>query len=476
MKSMVKSLSFRLAVTYAALFCGSLAVLFIAYFWLAVSRPLGAVRTQVNAELAEFEAVYAKDGIDALAERLDTRAKASSALDRAFHALIAADGAVITTNLPSWPSTVQRGFYSIEADVYLEGGEIDFSSLSRERLFPDGTRLIVGRDVDEVEDREEVVLATFPILIVLVLLLAVAGGYLMTRAIGHRIDSISAAARKVMAGRLGERVPLHGGGDDFDRLSHTLNLMLERNEALFDSVRRVSDNIAHELRTPLSRVRATLDEAQLDRGGALATAREELARLQAIIDATLRIARIEGGRHDSGFATVDLAEIVSDAVELYEPAAALRHLKISVEGPATLSLSADRDLLFQAISNLLDNAVKYSVGSSEIRMALFEDEDRARLEIANEGLPLEAAEAEQVTERFFRGAAASDLPGHGLGLTLVAAIVQRHDGAFQIHATGPNTRVGISLRRQHSADAANLPPTDLKNSKTGNFDAICSLS
>lgn len=458
MKSLFRSLSFRLAVTYAALFCGSLAVLFAAFFWLAVSRPLGVVRKQVSAELAEMETVYAEEGMRELAKRLEARAKPTSGVDRAFHALIAADGSVLTTNLPSWPSHVQSGFYSIEADVYHEGGEIDFSALSRERQFPDGTRLIVGRDAEVVEDRQEVLLATFPVLIALVLLLAVSGGYLMSRAIGHRIEVISAAARRVMGGRLAARVPVHGSGDDFDRLSHTLNLMLEQNEALFESVRRVSDNIAHELRTPLSRVLAVLDDATADEAAdetsVMGEAREELARLQAIINATLRIARIEGGRHDSGFATVDLAAIVRDAVELYEPAAALRDLKISVEGPATLSLSADRDLLFQAISNLLDNAVKYSLSGSMIGILLIEEEDRARLEIANEGLPLLAAEAEQVTERFFRGAAASDLPGHGLGLTLVAAIVQRHEGEFKVHANGRHTKVAIVLRRRRPADAS----------------------
>lgn len=448
MQSLFQSLSFRLAVTYAALFCGSLAVLFVAYFWLAVSRPMGAIRTQVNDELAEMEEIHAENGMGALARHLDTRARTSSALDRAFHALIAPDGTVVATNLPSWPSNVQPGFYAIEADVYLEGGEIDFSALSREHLFPDGSRLIVGRDAEDVEDRKEVAIAIVPVLIVLVLLLAVAGGYLMSRAIGYRIEGISVAARKVMTGGLGERVPVHGGGDDFDRLSHTLNMMLERNEAMFESVRRVSDNIAHELRTPLSRVRACLDEAPADEGGGLEAAREELARLQTIFDAVLRISRVEGGRRDTGYPMVDLVAIVRDAVELYEPAAALRNLRIDVEGPVVLSLPADRDLLFQAVSNLLDNAVKYSRSDSVIRITLNVEDDRARLVIANEGLPLQGTEVEQLTERFFRGAAASRLPGHGLGLTLVAAIVQRHEGALHIDANGRLTTIALALRRQ----------------------------
>ncbi|WP_230292643.1 HAMP domain-containing sensor histidine kinase [Croceicoccus sp. Ery5] len=454
MDRLFKSLSFRLALIYGALFCGSLALLFAAYFWLAVARPMGAIRAQVNEELATLEALYAQQGTTALAERLDARAEASTPFDRAFHTLIAADGRVVTTNLPSWPSTARRGFYSIEADVYVEGGEIDFSALSRDHVFPDGTRLIVGRDAEDVEDREDLALALFPGMIVLVLLLAIAGGYLMSRAIGHRIEAISGAARKVMAGRLGERVPVHGSGDDFDRLSDTLNLMLERNEALFDSVRRVSDNIAHELRTPLSRVQASLDRAatqgESDGTDLLATARAELARLQAIFDALLRIARIEGGRHDAGFAPVDLAAIVRDAVELYEPAAAQHRIAIALDAPPTLPVAADRDLLFQAIGNLLDNAVKYGRGGSTIRIALTGDADAARFVIANEGVPLQKGEAERLTERFFRGSAAGDLPGHGLGLTLVAAIVHRHQGTLRIAGDHARTAIELTLPAQRS--------------------------
>ncbi len=453
MERIVRSLSFRLAVTYAGLFCVSLVLLFAAYFWLAVERPLAVIRTQVNGEEAALSQLYRTQGLDALAGQLRQRARGSPTDDRAFHALITADGKVVTANLPSWPSTPRSGFYQIEADIYLEGGEIDFSSLSRDRVFADGTRLILGRNAERFEERERAALAAFPMLIVLVVLLAVAGGYLMSRAIGARIDAISRTARKVMTGRLGERVPAHGSGDDFDRLSDTLNLMLERNEALFQSVRRVSDSLAHELRTPLSRVQAHLEQAaEAPDGGTLRadvleSARGEMARLQAIFDALLRIGRIEEERHDIGFAKIDVAAIVRDAAELYEPAAAQREIALSVSGPARSMLEGDRDLLFQAVGNLLDNAVKYAAPGSEISVAVTEAEGGVRVAVGNDGPPLRPGEAERLSERFFRGSEASELPGHGLGLTLVAAIVRRHEGEMDIASNGRWTSVTIALPR-----------------------------
>jgi signal transduction histidine kinase len=453
MERIVKSLSFRLALTYAGLFCASLVLLFAAYYWLAVARPLAAIRTQVDGELAALAQVHEAGGRDALAQRLEQRARRSRTAERAFHALIAPDGRVVTSNLTSWPSTSRGGFYAIEADVSLEGGEIDFSALSRERIFADGTRLIVGRNAERFEEREQSARAAFPVLIVLVLLLAVAGGYLMSRAIGLRIEAISGTARKVMTGRLGERVPVHGSGDDFDRLSETLNLMLERNEALFQSVRRVSDNLAHELRTPLSRVQAQLEQAVQAHAGertrmqVLDAALREMARLQAIFDALLRIGRIEEHRHDIGFAGIDLAAIMRDAVELYEPAAAQRGIALSAEGPSRAILEGDRDLLFQAIGNLLDNAVKYARADGAIRVSLADLGDSVRIAVGNDGPPLRQGEADRLSERFFRGSGAIGLPGHGLGLTLVAAIVRRHEGELDIVSSGDWTSVAITLPR-----------------------------
>ena len=457
MDRIVKSLSFRLALTYAALFCASLVLLFAAYYWLAVARPMAAIRTQVERELASLAQLYEAGGRDALAAGLEQRARHSPTADRAFHALIAPNGRVVTSNLPSWPSRARKGFYAIEADIYLEGGEIDFSALSRERSFADGTRLIVGRNAERFEEREQAAQAAFPALIVLVLMLAVAGGYLMSRAIGLRIEAISGTARKVMTGRLGERVPVHGSGDDFDRLSETLNLMLERNEALFQSVRRVSDNLAHELRTPLSRVQAHLEQAvQAQAGepvevGKLDAALSEMARLQAIFDALLRIGRIEEERHDIGFAEVDLAAIMRDAVELYEPAAAQRGIAVSVEGPRRSVLEGDRDLLFQAVGNLLDNAVKYARTNGDIRATLTDAGDSVRIAVGNDGPVLRPREAERLSERFFRGSDANGLPGHGLGLTLVAAIVRRHEGELAIVSSGDWTSVAITLPRPGGA-------------------------
>lgn len=440
------SLTLRLGLIYVGLFLASTVALFGAAYWIGVYQPLLDAAAGVRGEAAELEAIDRGGGRDALVRALLVREKTGP--KRPFHALIAPDGKTVTANLPSWPETPVAGWATLEADVYQAGQEQDYEALVVERRLSDGARLIVGRDVESIDDRDELYAIGSVWLILFAALLALGGSVAMSRAVGRRIDAVTRTARRVMAGNLTERIPLRGTGDDFDELSATLNLMLGRIEEAVESVRRVSDNVAHELRTPLARLHADLDElrgaeSEDERQRLTGQALAEAGRLQAIFDALLRIARIESGRHLSGMRRIDLTTLLADAVELHTPDAEAHGQRIESRIAPGLALDADPNLLFQAISNLLDNAVKYGGEGAVIAVTARGTESGTEIEIVDNGPGIADAWRDRVTERFFRGPDTAGLPGTGLGLALVSAIVGLHKWRLDIEDARPGTRVRI---------------------------------
>ena len=438
---LLRSLSFRLALLYVGLFGLSVLLLGALYYAIAIRGPLEAVHSDLRSESDRFDALYRERGAAAVAQLLERRAGDLSSR-AAYHALLDRAGNPLTTNLPSWPHAFAGDWIRIEADVAREGDEDEYEALVRDRRLPDGGRLLVGRDIEDLDELEDGLKGTLVWLLPALLLLSVAGAALMSRAIGRRIDHLTAAARGVIAGDLSERVSLRGTGDDFDRLGETLNLMLEQIEQALEAVRRVSDSVAHELRTPLTRLRASL--AELERSGesrAVAEAVLEAERLQAIFNAILRISRIEASRPSEFAVPVDLSQLLHDAAELYQPEAEERGQEISLDVPPGLWLEGDRDLIFQAVANLLDNAVKFTPESGRISVTASTEDGRVRVVIEDNGPGIPPELREKVIERFFRAPNAGGVPGAGLGLSLVSAVAAYHRSSLRFEATDPGVRV-----------------------------------
>lgn len=441
-----RSLTLRLGLIYVALFLTSTAAMFGAAYWIGVYQPLLKEASRVRQEAGDLAAIDRAGGRAALLRALDARR--ATGPRRAFHALIAPDGGAISATLPSWPDQPVQDWTTLEADVYFAGQEQDYEPLVIERRLDDGARLIVGRDVEEIDDRDELFTIGSVWLILIAAALAIGGSMAMGRAVGRRIDAVTRTARRVMAGSLVERIPLRGTGDDFDELSETLNLMLGRIEEAMESVRRVSDNIAHELRTPLARLHADLDDLrmagdEIERQRLIEQALAEADRLQAIFDALLRIARIETGRHLAGVKRVDLTTLLADAIEFHIPEAEAENRRIESRVAPDLTMEADPNLLFQAISNLLDNAVKY--GSGTVTLEAARDRDGVHIAISDEGPGIPPEYREKVKERFFRLAGAAEGSGTGLGLALATAIIALHGGSLTIGEAAPGVRATIRL-------------------------------
>lgn len=429
---LASSLAIRLTGALIAVTFLATATVLAGIYYFGVRIPMDAVRTTVGQEAGQLQAIYEQRGEQALATALLERRNAASP-NRAFDALIERDGSPLTANLPSWPEVRRGDWVNIEADLYRDGDEDDHEALSRDMILRDGRRLIVGRDVEVLADRKELMGEAALWGSLSVLLFGMLGALLISWITGRRLEAVTGTAREVMGGNLSVRVPLKGTGDDFDQLGMSLNAMLDRNQELVASLGRVSDNIAHELRTPLARLRTALEGSSQE--GGLKTedveaARVEADRLQQIFDALLRIARLDTGRHRIIRNPVQLDELVHDAVEFYAPEAESRRQSIGA-AVVPCSVVGDRNLIFQAVANLIDNALKFAPEGGEVRADLEVEGRTAKLTVRDTGPGVDTEHRERLTERFFRAPGSEAVAGTGLGLTLVQAIIAAHQGTLE---------------------------------------------
>ncbi|WP_337187304.1 ATP-binding protein [Phenylobacterium sp.] len=449
LRNPLRHLTLRLTLIYIALFCGSIGVMLGVAYVAGVWRPLQVVEARIQDESDELVRIFETKGRDALILALDRRANAPS-LRMPYHVLIAPNGAVVAVNLASWPVNRGEEWLRYEFDTYASGSEEEHEAVVRDVLLSGGYRLLVGLDTEDLDEREDLIEEALFWGSGMSLALGLIGGLVMTWAVSKRLESINRTARAVIGGDLSGRIPLHGSGDDFDQLSATLNEMLGRIEELVSSISRVSDNIAHELRTPLTRLRAELEElaASTDDRAEVearsAAALDEAARLQSMFEALLRIARLQSGPRGD-LESVALSPLLKDAVELHQPAAEEKGQTVELDIAPDLTTPGDRDLIFQMVSNLLDNAVKFAPAGGTVTLAAGRTRDqRVEVTVSDDGPGVPAQDRERVFERFYRGGQSE--PGFGLGLSLVRAAA-RHQGAdVRLEDAGPGLRVVLTFR------------------------------
>jgi len=294
----------------------------------------------------------------------------------------------------------------------------------------------------------------------LLALVGLAAGVLLGRHILKRVDSMTAASRSIMAGNLAERLPRTGTDDELDRLAESLNAMLDRIELLMLGMKEVSDNIAHDLKTPLNRLRNRAEAALADHRGSpawragLEHAIEDADELMKTFNALLLIARLEAGAVEDTMAPVEIGSMVEDLAELYAPAAEEAGLELEWQGagPAPIHVRANRQLLGQAIANLIENAIKYAapingtaMANATVSVDLSRRDNTVEIAVADHGPGIAAEDRERAVRRFVRLEASRTKPGTGLGLSLVAAVARLHDGGLRLEDNRPGLRVVLSL-------------------------------
>lgn len=456
----LRSSTFRLALLYVLLLSVSVAILLGFIYWSTAGYMDRQTTATIQAEIRGLAEQYRRRGLGGLTALITERV-ARDPVGASVYLLVDGDLARVVGNLDRWPQETPNADGWIRFRLREWGPARAEEHEARAQVFAlrGGLRLLVGRDVRDLEATRALILDALTWGLAITAALALLGGWLMSAGLVRRLESINQTSREIMAGDLSRRISLSGSGDDFDQLAASLNAMLERIEQLMASVRQVSDNIAHDLRTPLTRLRNKLEllSAELPASGKAADLAEETIgdaeEMLATFNALLRIARIESGSRRAAFADVDLTPLVQDVVELYEPLAADREQKILYDSRGLGRIFGDRDLLFQALANLVDNAIKYTPpgGTIEIGLETLPGEG-ACVEVADNGPGIPAELREQVFRRFFRADHSRSTPGSGLGLSLVQAVIQLHRGAIELADNQPGLRVILRLGSGRSAE------------------------
>jgi signal transduction histidine kinase len=319
-----------------------------------------------------------------------------------------------------------------------------------------GLRLIVGRDVEGQRRLADEMRNAYFLALGFLSLTGLLAGLVMSRLALKRIETINVATRSIMNGDLSRRMTIVGTGDEFDVLSTNLNAMLDRIEALMSGLREVSDNIAHDLKTPLSRLRISAESALMDPRGAEAYREglehtiEKADELIKTFNALLLVARLEAGVLDENAETFDAGRLVRDFAELYEPVAEERGMKLALDVAEGTEITANRQLVGQAVANLIDNAIKYSAKAKDplIRITMGSDEEAVEIAVADRGPGIAPDDRERVLRRFVRLEKSRTEPGTGLGLSLVQAVARLHGGGVRLEDNAPGLRVVLRIPKR----------------------------
>jgi signal transduction histidine kinase len=445
-----RTTAFRLSLAYLAIFA-----LFAGFMLFYVAFNAGALlreqnATTIDAEIKGLAEQYATGGLRRVVGVIDNRVRQPGA---ALYLMTAPAGEKIAGNIDGVPPAVlaNPGEYEIPYEAV---GDIEAHrrlALVRSLVLPGGFRLLVGRDLSDITRLQNVIWRAFGWSMLLVIALGVLAGFIVTKRVLSRIDSITETTRAIMEGDLAGRLALTGSNDEFDRLAENLNTMLDRIGDLMEGIRQVSNNIAHDLRTPLTRLRNNAEEALRvgrsadDARNALIDVIGEADGLIKIFNALLMIARAEAGQLREGMSVIDAAEIVREIVELYDPVAEDRGLVIQPHIDAPLPLYGSRELIGQAVANLIDNALKYGASSSEISVRAIRNDTEIVIEIADRGEGIPESDRTRVTERFVRLETSRSQPGSGLGLSLVAAIARLHRGTLELADNHPGLMARLML-------------------------------
>jgi signal transduction histidine kinase len=463
---LLRTQAFRIVLAYVLLFALSVTALLFFTYWNTRRTLDGQTDQIIEAEITGLQEEYQHFGLPGLVETVRARS-----LHQGQSLYLLSDGLhhAVAGNLDAWPQISDSPGNMVEFDYERPvDGKME-ARRARGRVFnlAGDFVLLVAQDVHDRYLTERMFTTTLPWTVLLILLLGTAGGALMSRNMLRRLDTINRTSGEIIAGDLTRRVPLNGSGDEFDALAENLNRMLDRIERLMRGLREVTDSVAHDLRTPLNRLRNRLEEsvARLNSGGAQAGEIEraiaETDQLIGTFNALLLIAETDAGTTRAAMSALDLGGVAADVVELYEPLAEEKKLVLTLAPGSAVAIEGNRSLIAQALANLVDNAIKYTPAGGKVRIGTTLTEQGVDLSVADSGPGIPLADRPRVTERFVRLEASRNSPGTGLGLSLVAAVAHFHNAELVLEDNAP-TGLKAVLRFPRTAIRA-LPGALLKS-------------
>jgi signal transduction histidine kinase len=464
---LLRTQAFRIVLVYVLLFAFSVGALLIFTYW-NTRRTLDEQTSQIiEAEMTGLNEQY---------QRLGVRGLYDSVMNRSLHAgqalYILADSShrVLAGNLDSWPSAFTGAGTFVEFDYERRLNGVPETRRARGRLFPVETPggsfyLLVAEDVHDRDLLQRMFTTTLPWTVALILGFGLLGGALMSRNMLRRLDSINRTSGEIVAGDLSRRVPVSGAHDEFDVLAANLNRMLDRIERLMKGMREVTDSVAHDLRTPLNRLRQRLEQqqARLQSVGSdtfeIERAIGDADQLIGTFNALLLIAETDAGTARNALSPLDLASVTADVCELYEPLAEEKNIRLTLIRPVGLHagdmmIEGNRGLISQALANLIDNAIKYTPPGGHVTVRPAVSFQGVEISVADSGPGIAADERSRVVERFVRLEASRNSPGTGLGLALVQAVAHFHNAELILEDNAPGLRAILRFPRP----AARLSP------------------
>jgi signal transduction histidine kinase len=456
---LIRTTAFKLTLVYLGIFVLFAASL-LGYFALNTRRLItDQITATVNGEVNGLSEQYGQGGLRRLVTVVDLRSRRPGS---SLYLVTTPSGEGLAGNVgslepdvldrPGWLETNYRRLESPEG--------ANHRALVRVVQLAGGFHLLVGRDLDERERLFGIIVNAGQWSLALVIVLGLVGGFFVSRRVLSRIDAMTGTAQTIMAGDLSGRLPVAGTGDELDRLADNVNAMLERIEALMRGLKEVSDNIAHDLKTPLTRLRNRCEQALRGAAGeasyraALESTIAESDDLIRTFDALLMIARAESGQARDNMTEFDASEIARDVGELYEPVADEKGIALKVDASAVAPVRGNRELVSQALANLIDNAIKYAGPNgklngmpAEIVVRADNEGERIMLSVADHGPGIPDADRGRVVERFVRLEQSRSEPGSGLGLSLASAVARLHGGELKLEDNNPGLRTTIALPR-----------------------------
>jgi signal transduction histidine kinase len=442
---LVRTSSFRLALVYAALTGLSFLVLFAVIFWSSTRFMRQQIDDTVSNEVAEILSDPQARMPGGIQDIVRSLARHPAGF---FYLLQDRSGEVLAGNLPGTSAVLGVREWGGEATR-----RVTPYSAVRGRGVPvaDGY-LFVGWSTLQLHEMQEIVMGSFLWGLMAALALALGGGVAMSVRLLRKIEGVSETSRDIINGDLKRRVSVGRAGDEFDHLAASINAMLDRIETLMDGLRQVTTDIAHDLRTPLTRLRHRLELGQRPGVDAaalrelLGTTRNEIDGILEIFSALLRIAQIESGARRAKFMEVNVSELLRTVLEVYRPAAEEKKQQLDEAIENALMIDGDRELLTQMFANLLENAIRHSPPRARIELIARRLHDSVEVTVADNGPGIPEALRGRVLQRFFRIETGRTPPGSGLGLSLAAAVANLHDSKLQLSDNEPGLHVTVSLQ------------------------------
>ena len=459
----LRSSTLRLALICIGLFGAAVFALFSYVYWSTASYVLGRSDHAIAAEHVILQKAYDSAGRDGLINAIKQHI-AEERFEGGVYLLADPSFASIVGNLKAWPAALKgsKGWGNFGArDGKPDAADRPLLRATFETL-PDGYHLLVGKDIDDLDGFAQKIEIALALAILLTFILAGVASVSVTRRTVGRIEAINATSRAIIQNGLGRRIPLHGTRDEWDQLAENLNLMLDRIEALMGEVKQVTDNVAHDLRTPLTRMRARLEKASNRQGDGqwdpslIGDTMADLDGILRMFSSLTRISQIEANDRTAGFRPVNLAEIASEVVELFDAAAEDKGGHVDAVGDQRVLVTGDRDLLFDAVANLVDNAIKHGREAGQVTVEVTQSDGSGVVSVADDGPGIPIAERQHIFKRFYRLERSRRTPGNGLGLSLVAAVARLHGARIEMvdNAPGLKCRLRFPLPKSSGLDTS----------------------